>query len=116
MTHYARLGVFRIVCFGLALALGIELLTIWCRFGLGLDATYATESLSTVTFGIRIHHGYVGLLLMLIAGLWTGPDSRLRDSLWITAIGLTASDLVHHFLVLWPAVGSPRFDLFYPRL
>ena len=35
-------------------------------------------------------------------------------ALWILAIGLVVSDLVHHFLVLWPLTGSPQFDLFYP--
>ena len=35
---------------------------------------------------------------------------------WVLVIGiaLVASDLVHHFLVLWPIVCSPEFDLFYP--
>jgi hypothetical protein len=26
---------------------------------------------------------------------------------------LLASDLVHHFVVLWLLTGSPQFDLFY---
>jgi len=28
---------------------------------------------------------------------------------------LFLSDIVHHFLVLWPITGNPEFDLFYPK-
>ena len=27
---------------------------------------------------------------------------------------LILSDLVHHYAILWPIVGSPQFDLTYP--
>jgi hypothetical protein len=33
----------------------------------------------------------------------------------VVAIGLVISDIIHHFLVLWPVTGSPEFDLRYPR-
>jgi hypothetical protein len=39
---------------------------------------------------------------------------RIYDWLWILAFSLIASDLIHHFLVLWPLTGSPHFDLTYP--
>ena len=36
-------------------------------------------------------------------------------TLIVIGIALALSDAVHHFLVLWPIVGSPQFDLVYPR-
>jgi hypothetical protein len=30
-------------------------------------------------------------------------------------LGLFFSDVIHHFLVLWPIEGNPQFDLWYPR-
>ena len=43
-------------------------------------------------------------------------DRYPKTSWWMLAIGLGLffSDLIHHFLVLWPVVGSPQFDFFYP--
>lgn len=33
---------------------------------------------------------------------------------FVVGVGLLSSDLIHHFLVLWPMTGSPDFDLVYP--
>jgi hypothetical protein len=52
---------------GLILAILVELLTIWVRFGLRLNATRHTRPIARLTFGIRVHHGYPGVLLLLIA-------------------------------------------------
>jgi len=87
----------------------IEGFTVLLRFGLHLEATRDTAStLGRLTGGMRIHHGYFGLLVILIAA------AVLRRWLVVVGIALVCSDLVHHFLVLWPIVGSPEFYLFYP--
>jgi hypothetical protein len=66
------------------------------------------------TFGIRVHHGYAGVMLAGIA-LWPlGSQPGLRNALLILSVALFASDILHHFAVLWLLTGSPEFDLFYP--
>lgn len=103
-------GLLRPVLAGAAL---IEGVTAFFRFGLGLESTRDTAStVGRLTGGIRIHHGYLGVLLLLIAWRWAreGPARR-----WGLVIGwsLVLSDLIHHFVVLWLATGSPQFDLVY---
>nr|MBC8355760.1 hypothetical protein [Planctomycetota bacterium] len=52
----------------LGLTLLIELVTVILRFGLQLESTRDTAStIGLLTFGIRVHHGYCGALLVLIA-------------------------------------------------
>ncbi|MFH1468454.1 MAG: hypothetical protein ABIO70_28955 [Pseudomonadota bacterium] len=97
--------------YGLALAVAMEAVTCLFRFGLGLQATRDTGFLARLTFGLRIHHGYVGLLLILLAALRPG---LWRNLALIVGVGMLVSDLIHHFLVLWPITGSPQFDLTYP--
>ena len=92
-----------------------EGITAFCRFGLDLESTRDTAStIGVITLGLRIHHGYLGLLLVAIAfwGLKTRPDIAK----WVLAIGvaLVCSDLIHHFVILWLITGSPQCDLFYP--
>lgn len=99
----------------LLLTLLFECLTIALRFGLQLESTRDTAStIGWLTFGIRIHHGYCGLLLVLVA--WGISREAPRLSRWGYVLGwaLFLSDMIHHFLVLWPLTGSPQFDLFYP--
>jgi len=97
---------------GLLLALALEGVTVGARFGLGLESTRDTGFLARLTFGWRIHHGYIGLLL-LAAVPFLG-SARARGWAIVLGVGLLVSDLVHHFLVLWPITGSPQFDLRYP--
>lgn len=101
------------VWLGLILAAAIELVTIFFRFGLKLQSTRDTSFLRHVTFGWRIHHGYIGLLL-LAAAPFLASGTPLQ--FWAIALGLALfiSDIVHHFLVLWPITGSPEWDLRYP--
>ncbi len=97
------------------LTLLFEALTCLLRFGLKLESTKDTAStIGHLTCGIRIHHSYIGGLMMLIA-CWVW-DRYPKASWWLLAIGLGLffSDMIHHFLVLWPIVGSPQFDLTYP--
>ncbi len=96
---------------GLALAVILETLTCVSRFAFGLQSTRDTRWLSTFTFGFRLHHGYVGILLAILA--LVAGCRNLRSALVVLAVGLVASDLVHHFGVLWMVTGSPEFDLRY---
>lgn len=101
-------------CFWLTIA--FELLTIVLRWGFDLQVTRDTAStVGVLTFGIRIHHLYMGALLIPIAVWWFRRKSRPVGK-WLFIIGVAAffSDLVHHFLVMWPITGDPHFHLFYP--
>jgi hypothetical protein len=114
ISHCAALSVMQVVLFGLVLALGIESVTVWLRFGLGLESTRDSAILSGLTFGVRIHHGYLGLLLIVTA-LSMVRNPGIRNAVLMIGIGLVASDVAHHLLVLWPITGSPQFDLLYPK-
>jgi hypothetical protein len=101
----------------LGLTFIIELVTIVLRFGLQMESTRDTAStIGRLTFGIRIHHGYCGLALMLVAYCLMSRYPRLARWGLIIGLALLLSDLIHHFLVLWPITGSPHFDLTYPPL
>ena len=101
----------------LALTCIIELVTVVLRFGFELESTRDTAStIGRLTFGIRIHHGYCGLVLMLVAYWLMSRYPRLARWGLIIGLALFLSDLIHHFLVLWPLTGSPHFDLTYPPL
>ena len=66
-----------------------------------------------LTFGIRIHHSYIGLLLLPAALLLEKKSPRFAFHLSIIGLGLFSSDMIHHFLVLWIITGRPQFDLLY---
>ena len=128
----------RVSC--IVLTLVIECICVICRFGYGWTSTDTTAStVGRMTFGLRIHHGYIGVLLVAVAAtygwlrgsaessandltrsdhtqaeeLGIRPDDWMRWSL-VIGFALIVSDLIHHFLVLWPLTGSPQFDLVYP--
>jgi hypothetical protein len=113
IDHCSKLSFIQVLLFGLCLAVGFELITVGMRFGLGLQSTRDTGVLAAFTLGIRVHHGYFGLLLIGIAWAAIG-NAGLRNAMLIVGVGLLVSDLVHHFLVLWPITGSPEFHLVYP--
>jgi hypothetical protein len=91
-----------------------EGITLVLRFGGGLQSSVHTAFLADATLGLRIHHGYLGALMLL--GLPVLARTRPQSVPWTAAVGvaLIASDLIHHFLVLWPLTGSPCFDFLYP--
>lgn len=91
-----------------------EGVTLLFRFGLKMESTRDTNFLSILTFGYRIHHGYIGVLIALLAWLW--PDLLSKYSNWALALGLAliASDILHHFVFLWWLTGDPHFDFRYP--
>ena len=103
----------RAVLVAVALAVAIEALACALRFGLGWESTRDTAAMGRLTLGLRVHHAYLGAVLMLVAACLR--PSRVRDGLLILGAALVASDLAHHFLVLWPITGSPQFDLTYGR-
>jgi hypothetical protein len=112
LNRCAALNFRQVLVAGLALAILIEAFTVALRFGLGLSSTRDTaSSIGMLTLGLRVHHGYIGLLLLPLG--WCFPLG-LRHALWIIGIGLIFSDLAHHYLVLWPIAGTPQFDLIYP--
>jgi len=101
----------------IVLTMLIEGVTILFRYGFHLESTRDTAStIGRLTLGLRIHHGYIGLLLIFIfyAFFKRSNNGYLQ---WLIPIGfaLIFSDLIHHFLVLWPIEGDPQFHLFYPH-
>jgi hypothetical protein len=111
MAFLGRLSVGRVLLLGFFCAVVLEAITVVLRFGLGLESTRDTTLIGAATFRLRIHHGYIGLVLLVAAFRFRGG---LRNLILIVGLGLVISDLFHHFLVLWPLTGSPQFDLFYP--
>lgn len=108
-----------ILPWAIALTVVFELITVLFRFGFKLEATRDTARfVARWTRGFRVHHGYWGVPLLLVATpallLPVGP---MLASAWLMILGLALikSDLVHHFLVLWPITGSHDFDLVYPE-
>ena len=95
-----------------ALTAIIELVTVVLRFGFGLQAQTSTAWMARFTFGYRDHHGYWGALLLVIAAL-VRKRAALRNALVIIGAALFLSDVIHHFLVLWPITGSPEFYFRY---
>ena len=92
----------------------IELATIMARFMFKLESTRDTAALAVFTFGYRIHHGYIGLLIIAVLLLLPKLAGSHYNLIMALAISLVASDLIHHFLVLWITTGDPQFDLRYP--
>lgn len=105
----------QIVVYSLLLAAILEGVTVFFRFGLGLEASKVTASTEgRLTGGIRLHHGYFGVAAILVAAAVWHRRPAVAHWLLVVGVALTLSDAVHHFLVLWPIVGSPQFDLVYP--
>jgi len=105
-----------VIAWSILLTVLIEGVTICLRFGAGLESSQETSTtIGRLTGGLRIHHGYLGGLAILIAA--AALRRRPAPARWLLVVGiaLVASDLVHHFFVLWPIVGSPQFELVYPQ-
>lgn len=105
----------RLIAQILLLTLLFEALTLVLRFGLQLESTRDTAStIGLLTFGLRIHHGYCGAMVVLVAWGISREAPRLSRYGYVLGGALFLSDVIHHFLVLWPITGSPQFHLFYP--
>lgn len=114
-----NLLIFYILPWAIGLTLVFELITVLFRFGFKIEATRDTAKyVARFTRGFRIHHGYWGVPLLLLGvvamGLSLGP---VLAAAWMMILGmaLIKSDLMHHFLVLWPITGQHDFDLVYPE-
>lgn len=95
------------------LTFAVELVTVFLRFGLGLEAGAEGSWFGRLTRGVRIHHGYVGAALLAVSAL-VGPTSATGTALFFAGFALAVSDIIHHFFVLWPLTGTPEFHLRYP--
>jgi hypothetical protein len=109
----SSLSLARAILWGIGFALAWEIMTCAARFGLDMQTTRDTTWLAPLTLGFRIHHGYLGVLMLILAAFI--PSAGWRNLLLIVGVGLVVSDLVHHFLVLWPLTGHHEFHLLYPR-
>ncbi len=103
-----------IVLWSFILTAVIELLTIILRFGFKLESTRDTAFIvGVLTHGIRIHHGYVGVVVVIIGLFCFKVQPAFSRWMVVAGASLICSDLIHHFLVLLPIVGSPEFHLLY---
>jgi hypothetical protein len=74
----------------------VEAITIYLRFRSGVSAT---EFNKTAPLLLQIHHMFWSLPLLVVVWLvWR--NVRLSGALLGIALGLTLSDLLHHFVVL----------------
>ena len=97
----------------MGLTLLFEAATLALRVGAGLESRVATAGLATITMGLRIHHGYVGLAMLAVFP-WVRRRMPGRADHWSAAgVGLFLSDALHHAGALWVLNGSPGFDLTY---
>lgn len=114
-----------LVLWTVGLTVLFEAVTVIFRFGFKIEATRDTAKyVARWTRGVRIHHGYWGVPLALFGVLMLGATplgsfatfAGLGPGLWLVVLGLALikSDLIHHFLVLWPITGSHDFHLRYP--
>jgi hypothetical protein len=96
----------------LAFTAAVELFTCLLRFGLGLESQRDAAWMAPLTFGYRVHHGYCGVLLAVVAAfVW--KRRAARNALLVVGGALLLSDMLHHFLVLRLVTGSPEFYLRY---
>lgn len=90
--------------YGLFHGLLLECATVYCRFGLGWQSRRELAVVWDSLGGLRIHHGYIGLVGLLAA--LSVRDRRAKVALRVVGTALVSSDLAHHFLVLWPLTGD----------
>ena len=82
------------------------------RFGLGVSMKEHEGTITRYTLGVRIHHGYVGAVVLLVVatgrlvGVPWKPWSRIVT---VVAWSLVLSDAIHHFLVLYLITGATEF-------
>ena len=82
---------FRMITEILLLALLIEIVTIASRALFGSAQKFYRKH----RLPVRIHHGYIGLILITLYILFPVPTIFI-----VTGTALFLSDLVHHFIVL----------------
>ena len=91
-------------------AVVIEVITIIGRFGFNIS----TKSLWVKVMKhynrrhwVHVHHVFIGLLVVAIALI-------VKNNLVLNlGLGVIMSDAIHHFIILWPLIGSPEFHIIY---
>src|SRR5438046_6865836 len=92
----------RIAIWAIAVALVVEAVALWLRFGRGVQAT---EFNRTAPLLLQIHHMFWSvpiLIAMPLCRRWR----RVNEALLGIAMGLIVSDLMHYFVVLPILVGN----------
>ena len=98
-----------VLVWGAVGAAAFEAVTLLLRFGFDLRGVRDTPRfLRALTFGVRVHHGLIGAALIVIALALNHRYATFARWVGVAGIALVLSDLVHHFLVLWPLTGSPE--------
>jgi hypothetical protein len=88
-----------ILAVALASTFIFEVFTCAGRFGFGFRSREIAPRYKRYTFGVRIHHGYVGAAAVPPAFLPVMAPPAQAVVLGLAA-GLIVSDLIHHFVVL----------------
>lgn len=92
----------------------LELITVIMRFGFKLESTRdGASTIGVLTMGFRVHHGYIGLAMIAVCFALHRSGRPMPGWMLVAGVALFLSDMVHHFLVLWPIVGSPEFHFWY---
>ena len=86
------------------LILALEGLTCLFRFGFKIRAAEKARLYARLTRGVRIHHGYVGVGVVL-TGILLSPTGPWQAPVLIVGFALLVSDLLHHFVVLPVCLG-----------
>ena len=94
----------------LVLAVLIELATICTRFVFKIsskDTYMKIMKKFDLHFFIHMHHGIIGILVVLVALTYDMP--------WTLGLGsaMILSDAIHHFVVLAIVIGNPEFHIIY---
>ncbi len=115
MQLFRELSVRQIIIWSVLTTAILELITVILRFGFALESQRDTAStIGVLTMGLRIHHGYIGVVLVLAAlALRKKLAPGLRHWMIVSGVGLFLSDMVHHFIVLKTVTGSAEFHFFY---
>lgn len=98
----------------ITLTIAIEVFTVAIRYGFDLQAARdGASSIGGLTGGLRLHHGYLGLLFLALALVLRTRAPRLAQHLQVWGLALFLSDAVDHLLVRWPIEGSHGFQFWY---
>lgn len=90
----------------------IEFVTCLGRFGFNIKMKEHESAVKKLTFGVRIHHGYVGAFLLLATFAITRLNV-IKDFnvgfVYVVGWALLISDIIHHFIVLYFITGRTEF-------
>lgn len=114
LAFLASLSTAHVVSVGVVAAIVVEVATLVMRFGFAMKSPTVTHRAARFTRGWRVHHGFVGLAVLLLATALPLPPPW-GNLAWISGIALFLSDAIHHFAVLHPVFGDSEFDLRYPE-